>query len=74
MIIRGESDTLEFKASMLEPVSSENQKPDLAVKGMKETLKNEIVTTICAFMNSFWENLTCWNRRQWFCVWIREGF
>jgi hypothetical protein len=62
-----ESDTLEFKASMLTPMVSkktisnsksnignerDQQKLGLMIKGMRETLKNEIVTTICAFMNS----------------------
>lgn len=60
LINLGESDTLEFKASMLEPVSSDRMKPSLTnnenlewqLKGMRETLKNEVITTICAFMNS----------------------
>ncbi len=60
LIKSGESDTLEFKASMLEPTPSVRTKPnetnnenlERQFKGMKETLKNEVVTTISAFMNS----------------------
>ena len=60
LINSGESDTLEFKASMLEPVPSlrtksnitSNENLDRQLKGMRETLKNEVVTTISAFMNS----------------------
>ena len=60
LINLGESDTLEFKASLLEPVSSDRIKSSLTdnenlqrqLKGMRETLKNEVITTISAFMNS----------------------
>jgi predicted HTH transcriptional regulator len=60
LIKSGESDTLEFKASMLEPVPSvkiksdviSNENLDRQLKGMRETLKNEVVTTISAFMNT----------------------
>jgi predicted HTH transcriptional regulator len=59
LINLGELDTLEFKASMLEPIISSSMKSSLTdsenierqLKGMQETLKNEVISTISAFMN-----------------------